>query len=216
MHTLAELVIQDAPAIALIRQWVAGSVNNCEILPPSDAREQVLLEVQVTTRSPMGAIAFETGGVLIDHGWLRFLGSGSPNLRRSLPSWNRGRSDGFYLVADDAVGGFFAINGGSFGRDTQNLYYWPPDRLEWESLGMGFTDFFCWSLTSRLADFYQNLRWPGREADVQNVSGDWCFSFYPFLWTKEGSIHGSDRQLVPVEEAFDLKVDILRQLKHVR
>ena len=35
--------------------------------------------------------------------------------------------------------------------------------------------------------------------------------FSPFLWTKEGSVEGSDRRAIPVEEAFDLKVGIVRQ-----
>ncbi len=121
-------------------------------------REEVLLEVQVTTHSTLGCARLRDGRHSGDHGWLRFLGSGHPNLERTLSGWNRGRSDGLYLVADDAVGGFFALNGGAFGNDTHNVYYWPPDGLEWEPLGMGLTDFFRWSLTSRLADFYQDLR----------------------------------------------------------
>ena len=48
----------------------------------------VLVALQVTTRSPMGAIAFETGGLLFDHGWLRLLGSGSMRLEGDLARWN--------------------------------------------------------------------------------------------------------------------------------
>jgi len=159
----------------------------------------------------MGALAYETGGILIDSGWLRFLGSGHPKLPRDLADWNKGRSHGFYLVADDAVGGFFAVNDGAFG-EQRNVYYWAPDSLEWESLGFGFTEFFQWSLTSLLADFYQNLRWPTWLKDVAELPGDRCFNFSPFLWTEEGSVTGSHRRQVPVGEALDLKVDIMRQL----
>jgi hypothetical protein len=211
--TLAELVNEREPAITLIRQWVESAENQCEIFSPSDARVGVLLETQVTTRSTMGGIAYETGGILVDHGWLRFLGSGHPKLTRTLAVWNRGRSDGLFLVADDAVGGFFAINEGAFGGDVQNLYYWPPDHLEWEPLKMGFTEFFCWSLSSRLAEFYKDLRWPTWKEDVRNLSGDQCFNFFPFLWTQEGSIERSDRRPVPSSEVFDLKVAIVRQLQ---
>src|SRR5580700_7563210 len=144
--TLNELVNPDDPGIALIREWISSADNPTEILTPSESRNEVLLEVQVTTRSTLGALAYDTGGVVVDHGWLRFLGSGHTKLNRTLSAWNRGRGDGFYLVADDAVGGFFAINGGAFGDDIQNMYYWPPDRLEWEPLGVGLTDFFRWSL----------------------------------------------------------------------
>ena len=49
--------------------------------------------------------------------------------------------------------------------------------------------------------------------DVRNLAGDQCFAFYPYLWTQEGSLEGSRRAVIPVSEAFDLKVDIVRQLE---
>ena len=211
MRTLEELTNTDDPAISLIRQWVEDAENDCEILPPSADRERVLLATQVTTHSTLGALAYETGGVLIDCGWLRFLGSGHSKLTRNLAEWNEGRSHGFYLVADDAVGGFFVVNGGAFG-EQRDVYYWAPDNLEWESLGFGFTQFFQWALTSSLADFYQDLRWLTWLEDLANLPGDGCFAFAPFLWTQEGSVTESIRRPVPVTEAFDLKVDIVRQL----
>lgn len=212
MRSLSELIIKEDPAIDLIRNWVRDAVNECVLLPPSPEREEVLLQAQVTTRSIMGAIAYETGGILIDGGWLRFLGSGHSKFTRTLPGWNQGRSDGFYLVADDAAGGFFAINGGALGEDAKCMYYWAPDSLDWEPMRIGFTDFFVWSLSERLAQFYADLRWPSWREDVAVLTGDQCFSF-PFLWTKEGSVMASHREPVPVREAFDLKVDLKHQLE---
>jgi hypothetical protein len=212
MRPIKELINDQDPGIAKIHEWMRNAANTCELLPPSQQREQVLLETQVTTRSTMGAIAYETGGILIDGGWLRFLGSGHPKLPRTLPGWNQGRSSGFYLVADDAAGGFFAINGGAFGEDVKNMYYWAPDSLDWEPMKIGFTDFFVWALSERLAQFYETLRWPSWREEIAGLSGDSCFSFYPFLWTMEGSLITSHRAQVPVREAFDLKVELLRQL----
>lgn len=211
-RSLSELVSRNDPAILSIREWTASSENPCEILPPSSNREEILLEVQVTTRSILGALAHDTGGILVDHGWLRFLGSGHAKLNRTLPEWNRGRSEGFYLVADDVVGGFYALNRGALGDDKNNVYYLAPDRLDWEPLKLGLTNFFRAALTSRLAEFYKDLRWSGWEDETRAIPGDRCLSFYPFLWTKEGSIKGSDRRPVPVAEAFDVKIDIVRQL----
>jgi hypothetical protein len=210
--TLQELVNSDDPGIVLIRDWIKSADNQCELLPPSEKREDVLMEIQVTTRSTLGALAYDTGGVLIDQGWLRFLGSGNPKLTRTLTDWNRGRSEGFCLVADDAVGGFFAINGGAFGEDVQNVYYWRPDRLRWEPVQIGFTDFFRWSMTSRLAEFYQGLRWSNWESDVAALTGDQCFSFYPPLWTTEGSTERSHRRPIPVAESLDFQKYIAREL----
>jgi hypothetical protein len=66
MKTLEELINPDEPAIDLIREWVGSADNHCEILPPSSEREAVLLATQMTTRSTLGAIAYETGGFPIN------------------------------------------------------------------------------------------------------------------------------------------------------
>ena len=211
MRNLNELIDIRDPGIEKIREWMREAINDCVLLPPSEHRGEVLLQTQVTTRSTMGAIAYETGGVLVDGGWLRFPGSGHPNISRTLPDWNKSRSNGYYLVADDAAGGFFAINGGALGTDVKNMYYWAPDSLEWRPMNIGFTDFFVWSLSERLAQFYESLRWPSWREDTATLSGDQCFSFYPFLWAG-GSMTASHRSPVPVREAYDLKIDLLRQL----
>jgi Protein of unknown function DUF2625 len=54
------------PAFPLIKEWASAAINDCMLLPPSANRGEILLAMQVTTRSVMGAIAYETGGVLID------------------------------------------------------------------------------------------------------------------------------------------------------
>ena len=92
------------------------------------------------------------------------------------------------------------------------MYYWAPDSLEWEPMKIGFTDFFIWALSARLAQFYGSLRWPAWREDIGGMSGDTCFGFYPFLWAREGSVTASHREPVPVREAYDMKVDLLRQL----
>ncbi len=101
----------------------------------------------------MGAIAHETGGLLIADGWIRFLGSGSPRegrerqIERDLPGWNRDRSQGFYLFADDVVGGFFALDGGASGGDHGEVFYWAPDHVEWENLDSDYSEFLAWAMS---------------------------------------------------------------------
>jgi Protein of unknown function DUF2625 len=210
---LEELVLTNDPAIELLKQLVRDAAVPCELLPPGQERENALLYLQVTTRSTLGALAYDTGGLIIDDGWLRFLGSGHPKLPRTLHEWNSTRTDGaFYLVGDDAAGGFFALNGGAFGDDMGSVYYWAPDNLEWEPLNRGFTDIVAAFLTGHLRDFYTSLRWSTWREDTQKLSGDQCFFFFPFLWTREGSPEGSARSVVPMSEAWDSKVEIVTQL----
>lgn len=213
MRDVEELVDTQEPALARIREWLAASSVEHELLAPGDNRSDVLWRLQVSTRSPLGALAYETGGLLLAGGWLRFLGSGHPRLQRDLWSWNQGRSSGFFLFADDAVGGFFALNGGALGPDLHQVYYWSPAGLEWEPLEVGLTELLNSFLTGALERFYEELRWPGWEGEVQSLHPDRCFAFYPFLWTAQGSLAGSHRATVPAAEAFDLKADLCRQMR---
>jgi hypothetical protein len=221
---LNDLLEVHEPAWPLVKSWISEASNPIEVLPPDLAmRNQMLLDVQVGTRSSMGAILYESGGLLIDHGWLRFLGSGHARLPRSLPEWNRARvtisQDGapsFFLIADDIVGGFFALNGGAFGASAGQVFYFAPDALRWEPMsGMGYSQFLVWSLGPSLDKFYRSLRWKGWASEAAALRGDQAFSFYPFLWTKEGKqIERCSRKACPVDEIFALNVlDFFEQLR---
>lgn len=213
MRPLADLIDLADPALPRIAQCLRTSAHACELLAPSAAREQVLVSLQVTTRSHLGAVAYHSGGILIDDGWLRVLGSGHDRFTRNLRDWNRDKSPGMLLVADDAVGGFFALNRGDFGADLGNLYYWAPDSLAWEALGVGYGNFLEWALSDQLARFYDGLRWPGWQGDIAAISADHCMSFYPFLWTAEGSVQDSTRGVLGMAERFSFNADLARQLR---
>ena len=71
-QTLAELTSVDDPAGPLLREWLeAGQVDAQILSVEPERRDQCLVGMQVTLRSVLGALAYETGGLLIDHGWLR-------------------------------------------------------------------------------------------------------------------------------------------------
>lgn len=214
-RSLKELTEAGDPAWPLLRDWIANASIEVEVLPAQEEkRAQALLESQVTLRSPMGALVYHTGGMLIDNGWLRILGSGHSRLPRSLAGWNRERTgpDGqalrFLLIADDVVGGFFALNGGAFGPPNGELFYFAPDALKWEPMnGMGYSDFLRWSLTSRVRSFYERVRWDGWEAEIAALNGNQALSIYPFLWTKEGrNVAQCSRRPCPIEEVFSFHV----------
>ena len=197
----------------------AAATRPVQALDANPARAREALEAtQVTTRSPMGAIVFHSGGLLVDGGWLRILGSGNPALPRSLPSWNLGRthdageSPAALLIADDAVGGYFALNGGGLGPDLGKVYYLAPNSLEYESLEVTYTQFIQFCCSGDLGSFYADLRWPTWADDTRALPPDHVFSFYPFLWTAEGSIASSTRAPVPIAEHYQLTLDLRAQL----
>src|SRR6059058_3094053 len=82
-------LVEEGSAMPAIRGWAAQTARHIEFLPVALGHGEVALEaLQVTARSPLGAVALETGGILIDHGWLRVLGAGSPKLARTIAGWN--------------------------------------------------------------------------------------------------------------------------------
>lgn len=216
MRPLAELRDVDDPAIDLIRQWVGEAVRPVEVLAPGGGADDVLVRLQVTRRSTLGALAADTGGVLVDHGWLRHLGGGSTRLPRDLATWNGigeaagARWGGAMLVADDVIGGFFAINGGGLPGAPGGMCYLAPDTGRWEPMDVGHTDFVHWTLTGALDRFYAGMRWDGWEAEVAAIAGDRALSIYPFLWAQGPSIGERARAPVPVDEAWRLALSLLR------
>ena len=221
MRTLEELINKEEPAWDLIQEWLQEAINTYEVLPRDAKRaETELLNAQITTRSPMGAILYETGGILINGGWIRLLGSGCERLDRGMFQWNKGKTfedygqpPAFLLVADDILGGFFAINGGAFGQDDLGqIYYLAPDTLSWEPMNCGYSEFVCWTLEGDIDLFYEPYYWKGWQEEVPKLNGNQVFSFFPFLWTKEGQqIEAVSRKVVPIEESYRLTMDMQRQ-----
>lgn len=224
--TLRELINLKEPGWPVVRAWLESATNSVEVLPRDPAAaEKTLLALQVTTRSPMGAIALETGGLLFDHAWLRVLGSGSERVHGSLLTWNwpsEGSDDlrvpGLLVVAHDAAGGFFVLNGGALSGAAGNVFYRAPDTLEWEDTGTGYSDFVYFAAHGDLALFYEGVRWPGWEREVEALSGDRGLFLFPPLWSKlppEQRPADRHRGSVPMTELWSLWADTRRQLADV-
>ncbi len=221
-RTLDQLVDTVDPGWPIVSEWVAKAKNEVVVLPVDPKKgQEALLSIQVTTRSAMGAIAYTCGGLLVDHGWVRVLGGGDVRLPRDIGSWNfpKGheqpqRMPGAIVVADDALGGFFAIDGGAFSGPPGHVHYLAPDSLRWEDLGRGYSAFVQFLLEGDLAKFYEGQRWKGWKKDLEHLAGDRAYSVYPFLWAKEGgSIDQRSRKDVPVEELWTLHaIDLPKQL----
>ena len=221
MKPLEELINKEEPGWELVEKWLTKAINELEILDKDSFQaDSALYQTQVTTSSPMGAIIYETGGILVDNGWIRILGSGSDKLKRNLPEWNKGKSFEefgermlFVLIADDAIGGFFALNGGEFeNKNIGRVFYFSPDNLEWESLEIGYSDFIIWLFTGELDKFYEGLMWRDWEKDVKEMGADRAMSFYPFLWTEYDDLEKLSRKDIPIEEMWGMQMNVRNQM----
>lgn len=215
---LHELIERHEPGIDQINQWIREATNHVTVLEVArDAGERTLSGLQVTSRSPLGAMALETGGLMVDHGWLRLLGGGCSRQPRTLHEWNRPhpetqRLPGCCLVGDDVLGGFFAINGDGLKGAPGHVFYCGPDTLAWLDVAPSYSDWLIRVFDGDLELFYEGLRWPGWQRDVATLRGDQGFSVFPLLCTEETPMIERSRATVPIEELWTLHAGLREQL----
>lgn len=188
------------------------SKSNKEILYNSTnmVNTKVILDkLQIRGNSFLGAIIQNTSGVVIDN-WIRLLGSDSKK-NRGIVSYNLINEDGIaekidkmLIVADDIVGGVFALNAGRFSEGIGDVWYFAPDTLEWESLEMKYSEFIAWIAQGEIDEFYSTMRWSLWKEDSKSVNFNEAILIYPFLWSNEIQIEKADKKIVPVEELLDI------------
>lgn len=215
----ADLARVDDPAWPEIEALLARGVVEARVLPVAEAQgRDVLYRLQVTARSPLGALALHTGGIVVDHGWLRLLGGGAPGLP-SLADANGmgdpggGSAPSVLVVGYDVLGGVFAIDGGGLGVAPGQVCWWGPDTLAWLGLEIGHSQLVVGALNGGLADFYASLRWPGWEDEVSALALDQGLSLVPPPFTAEGKdLAQVSRRPVPHAELLARYPDLARCL----
>nr|WP_040427888.1 DUF2625 family protein [Acetivibrio cellulolyticus] len=217
MKELSELKNNSDPGWRVVEEWLLEANKPIRVLESYKKKsEEILYSLQISTRSILGAVAYQTGGIIVDNGWLRFLGSGNASFRRNLVSWNgidmnQGgkctRLPGSILVADDVLGGFFAMNGGAFEGKVGDIFYFAPDSLEWESLNKTYPEFLHWSITGNVQLFYEMFRWYGWDNEIKNIGYDQGVLFYPPLWSGDEPVSNRSRNNVSIAEIWDFTVD---------
>ncbi|MNK63050.1 hypothetical protein D3C87_822510 [compost metagenome] len=214
LFSAEELINKKDPAWPLVKKWIDSAKNKVEILSVDSTKaKEVLYNTQISTYSTLGSVIYNTGGIMVDNGWIRILGSGSERLNRSVSEWNKGKTIKEYgdnmpylLVADDAVGGFFAINYGGLGPDIKNVYYLEPNSLSWQPLGAGYGEFLVFCFDSDLSKFYKGLRWSSWNQFIANLDGTKTYSFRPYLWEEGTDIEKCTRKLVGIEEMYRFNI----------
>lgn len=214
MISLDALINKTDPAWPLVKKWIDSAKNKVEVLPVDSLKaKETLHKAQVSTYATLGSVIYNTGGIMVDNGWIRILGSGSGRLNRDVAGWNKGKTIKEYgdkipylLIADDAVGGFFAINYGGLGKDIKNVYYLEPNSLTWQPLGAGYGEFLVFCFDSDLSKFYKGLRWNSWNQFIGNLDGTKTYSFRPYLWEEGTDIDKATRKLVGIEEMYRFNI----------
>ncbi|AYF27853.1 hypothetical protein CSH63_10465 [Micromonospora tulbaghiae] len=194
-----------------ISALVAAAPYPVEVLPAdSQQAAACLAALEITTRSWLGAVVANSGGLVIDHGWLRVLGGGRDGLPGVAAEMVPGA--GRLVVAFDVMGGQFAwLQAEPAVRPT--VHYFGPEDLAWQDLELGYGDWLEAMLTGALTGFYEGLRWPGWEAEVAGVALDQGISAWPPPWTREGKdLSAVSRKPILLAELVSVHQDAARQL----
>ena len=222
-RTRQELEEVDDPAWPIVNAQCALHPSTIEVLPADINVATAEIEwLQVTARSYLGALALHCGGLLVDGGWLRILGSGHARCSWSLSSatrrmgWEHHEGAPVAIaVGVDVLGGIFAINGGAFGPDALGrVFYFAPESLDWECLNIGHTHWVDAMLDpERCGSFYAAARWSGWEAEVRALGANQGIHFWPPLWARESKPRANaSRRAVNLDEVIDFELDAARQL----
>jgi hypothetical protein len=169
-----------------------------QVLPGDEVDgRRCLAQLQLTERSALGGIALNSGGLLVDHGWIRILGGTVANSNSMAdvsqfpampdPEWIP--EDGL-VIGYDVLGGIFTLNGMAPASSNRpgspgQILYFAPDTLEWDALPMTHSQWLDWLLSGNATQFYESLRWPGWEQETQSLTLNQGISVYPSLWSQE-------------------------------
>jgi hypothetical protein len=193
---------------------VAAAVSTAPyplVVLPVDAERAAaeLRTLEITTRSWLGAVVANTGGLTVDHGWLRVLGGGHAGLPGVAEQFAAGRG---LIIAHDVLGGQFGWWRGAQGG-SPTVHYFGPDTLQWLDLEVGYGDWLHGMLAGALTQFCDGLRWPGWETEVAALDLDHGISAFPPPWTAEGKdLSVVSRRPVPLAEIVAVNEDVVRQI----
>ncbi len=209
---LSELIRNQQKGWDVISQWSLSATNKIEIFPKEGLRaDSVLYKMQLAASSPIGAIVFGCGGILVDDGWIRILGSGCKQFDRNISDWNKGKSSirfkdqsSYLLIGDDIIGGIYGMK--TSGIDENGIgkvYYFGPNSLRWEATGLSYTGFINFCFSGNLESFYGDFHWSGWNEEIKRLNCDQVISCYPLLWTKEGRELKANRKIVSIQKQWD-------------
>ena len=119
----------------------------------------------------------------------------------------------YLIIAQDVLGGQFAVDGGGLGFTPGAVCYFGPDTLAWQELGIGHGQFVFAAIAGELAEVFADLRWSGWEHEVGELAPDQGIGVYPPPFTEEGTdVARAHRESVPLEELVRFYLDAAAQL----
>lgn len=171
----------------------------------------------IDINSVLGVIVLYTAGICVDN-WIRVIGQNC-NEHNGISQYNSEQINkdytsmkGMLIVAQDIVGGIFAINTSKFSESREKVWYFAPDTLEWECLDMDYAGFISWIAKGNTDEFYNSMRWETWKKDCENINFDKAYLIYPFLWANECDLSTATKKVVPFMELMGINMEYAKKL----
>lgn len=205
-----------------LQGWMRSLLDDCKDRglkkhPADPSVSRTTMEAfNISPKSGLGLMLSMSGGFSVGHGRLRMFGSPAQHTNaRSLLAWNQtigqDPAQSYLLIADDIYGNFYAINvrmPGNF-RPGEIIASF-ADNGGWETASESFIDFFSYCLSGDLASIFSDFETGDTTLEQKAAeAAEHVINFYPPLFTKEGSIKGSSKAVVPAHEEFQMRMQLL-------
>ena len=191
-----EILVKSKYKMIILEEGLENGYDECE-------------KLNIPEDSVLASVVKNCNGIYIDN-WIRILGQGNEK-QKGVLYYNTLVDDsciyGMFIVANDVVGGIYAINISKYENDKNLIWYFAPDTLEWECLDMNYSDFIAWVANGNISEFYETMRWNDWTVDCEKIEFDKACLIYPFLWAKECEINSAEKKTVPFEELMRLNFD---------
>lgn len=162
-----------------------------------------LEKMNLLSLSTLGVIIIYSSGICVDN-WIRILGQ-KTSVHKGILFYNNYQKENvtmekMMIVAQDVVGGIFAINMGKYQKGLKKIWYFAPDTLQWECMDMSYAEFVAWAIQGNTDEFYSSMRWNGWKEDCNKAGFDEMMLIYPFLWAKECNLETATKKVVSSDE----------------
>ena len=202
--------------VNLLQDWLKKSKKDHQLVAPDKTiSEHIIKQLNLPKEEMLSTILNKVGVLYVDNNWIRLYGSG--NKETNTPSILDKNKDNPYsrllIVADDIVGGLFAINMGYSETNVGNIFYFAPDTMEWEDLDLDYTNFVYWLLLGDTTTFYLDVRWNNWQQTISTLTINEAISIYPPLFTDGEDLNNRSKQIVPSVELCGVYYVYHKQLR---
>lgn len=190
------------------------SANNI-IINKKNKYDNILKKMGINEISTLGQIIINTSGIVVDN-IIRVYANGNDIDSHNIYNYNLELEKSFgnqkLIIADDIFGGLFAINNGAFQGKLGEVWYFAPDLLDWDNLGVNYSEFIAWISSDNINEFYSTFKWSNFYHDIKVIKYNQGILIYPFLWSNECNIEMADKKIVPFNELTTLNLEYKEKL----